>query len=65
MLDRLLQRLALLPHWFHAHRGAFAGFGCGVGGSLLLMLFAAAVFQGGLSDSAPPPPQAIFIPLDD
>ena len=60
----LRERLSRLLPWLHARRGAIAGLGAGIVGGILVMLLGAAIFEGGLSDSAPPPPQAIFIELE-
>ncbi len=57
-------RLSRLIAWLHARRTPLAGFAAGAFGAIALMLFASAIVQGGLSDSAPPAPQAIFIELE-
>lgn len=55
------QRILL---WLYARRAALAGLGFGIGTSLALVLLVLAIFDGGISDSPLPPPQAIFIETD-
>ncbi|MCC5999570.1 MAG: hypothetical protein JJU19_01730 [Pararhodobacter sp.] len=50
--------------WLQARRAAFAGLGFGIGSALALVLLVLALFDGGLSDSPMPAPQAIFIDID-
>ena len=50
--------------WLHARHAALAGLGFGIGSGLGLVLLVLALFDGGISDSPMPAPQAIFIEID-